>query len=72
MRTPSVAGAQAHSVEALPAQPVDGEPLPAHFVGLAEQRGVAVVALGREALGVDHQQVLARPRSGAGGRAWPR
>ena len=56
--------AEAHSMETLPAEPVDGEPLPTHFVSLAEQRGVAVVALGREAVGVDGQQILARLRSG--------
>ena len=51
--------AQAHAVEALPAQAIDDEPFPTRLVGLAQQDRVAVVALGREALAVDAEQLLA-------------
>ena len=50
--------AQAHSVEALAAQAIDDETLPPRAIGSAHQDGVAIVTLGREALGVDAQQFL--------------
>ena len=60
---------KAASGEALPAAAVEDEAPPAPAVGLAQQRGVAVLALGREALGVHDEHFFAPLRSRA---VWPR
>ncbi len=51
--------AQTHAMEALAAQAIDAEVLPAQLVGLAHEHRVAVVAFGREALAVDAEQLFA-------------
>ena len=53
---------QAAAGEALPAIAVADEAAPAQLVGATHQDGVAVVALRREAFGVDDQRLLARLR----------
>ena len=61
------AGTEARAVESRAAGVVVDQVPPAELVGLDGQRRVAVVALGREAAGVDQQRRLARPAGRAAG-----
>ena len=68
---PLGARAQAHAGEALSAQAVHDETPPAGLIGLALVHGIAVVAFGREFLGIDDQDFLARLRPHDLGAAGP-
>ena len=64
MRTSLGLGTEPGAVEALPAQAIDDETLPARLVGFAEKDGVAIVPFRGKALRVDNQDFFAGPRRG--------